>query len=567
MKRIFAYLIVAAALAFGASSCIKDVFPEGTDPTPVLESEGIDITVTEVNDNSFKFRIEPKGKASYYSYLVTASPAQQLDSSLLYAVKYSGLAQGTFNAKTNPRYNIEVDELTPNHSYYVYAVAGSLEGNVSPVASVTVKTTDGVAPKITGYERKGNVITLKFSEPVTYVEGKEISANAVPFIFPLDPAEKHVGTVVANGTSADVTFADITQPGTLYVVNVPAGAFIDSVGQGTQAIESSILEQDKDGNPVFAPGSIYGRVAAGEIEVDDSVVPATVVDWKDAIPLFKCKTAIAMVDKDAVVAKIIHEEEDKTVTTEYYLAANEKYGTTDGYTFVAFLPVEPARGDKILFEVAAGAVVDIYGNESPEAAVGPLLYSYGFTLEDALGTYPASGLTILASKQDEPDWAFVLSESLGNIMISEYMGLPCQIYGEFDGDAGTLAIDMDFAYINSTKENMGVDVLCDYYTISYYVDFVGEERPVTFQFTAPGTISAVDDYIGYYIDVYLWPESGNLDDIDEDADYLGAIYNVFWNTSFERAEEESETGAPACIAAPKASHAPKAHSLAGTLIK
>lgn len=557
MKRIFAYLIVAAALALGASSCIKDVFPEGTEPTPALESEGIDIKVDSVSDNAFEFTLAPKGKSAFYSYLVTAAPAAP-DSSLLYAVKYTGLKQGIINYKKASHFSIQMEDLTPNHTYYVYAVAGSEEGNVSPVVSVSVTTTDGVAPRITGSSYKGNVVTIKFSEPVTYVEGKEITAQGFPFLFPTGApsVEKAVGKVVANGNTADITFEAITQPGTLYVVNVPEGAFIDSVGQKTNGVSSAITGQDEDGQPVFEQGSIYGYVSAGTIETEEIEYPATLADWEEAVPLFKCKTPVAQIGKNAVVAKIIHEEDGLKVTSEYDLQANITYGITeDGYTVVAFLPEEPGRGDEFYFEVAEGAAIDIYGNTSAELSVGPILYSYGFTLADALGTYPASGETALASKEDEEDFNIVLSESddpeKGNIMISEYLGLPCAIYGEFDGDAGTLTIDMSYAPINVTKDNIGVDVALFWYTISYYVDLVGEERPVTFQFTAPGTISSIDDYFGYYAEAYVWPESNDLNDIDEDADYLGMMYNIFWNTSLTRTDEAaSGVAKPTYVAAP-----------------
>lgn len=570
MKRIFAYLIVAAALAIGASSCIKDVFPEGTEPTPALESEGIDIKIDSVSDNAFEFTLAPKGKSAYYSYLVTAAPAAP-DSSQLYAVKYSGVKQGIISYKKTPRFSIQVEDLTPNHTYYIYAVAGSEEGNVSPVVSVSVTTTDGVAPRITGSSYKGNVLTIKFSEPVTYVEGKEITAQGFPFLFPTGApsVEKAVGKVVANGESADVTFEAITQPGTLYVVNIPEGAFIDSVGQKTGAVSSAITGQDEDGDPVFAQGSIYGYVSAGTIETEEIETIKTLADWQDAVVLFKCKTPIAQVNKDAVVAQIYHEEEGIRVTSEFDLAANIEYGTIDGYTVVAFLPEEPGRGDLFAFDVAEGAVIDIYGNKSPELTVGPILYSYGFTLADAIGVYPASGETALTSKEDEEDFNIVLSESddpeKGNIMISEYLGLPCKIYGDFDGDAGTLTVDMSYAPINVTKDNIGVDVAIFWYTISYYVDLAGQERPVTFQFTAPGTISAIDDYFGYYAEAYVWPASGNLDDIDEDADYLGQMYNIFWNTSLTRSDEAaSDVVKPTYAAAPLLR---KVETLQGTLAR
>ena len=549
MKRIFAYLIVAAALALGASSCIKDVFPEGTEPTPALESEGIDIKIDSVSDNAFEFTLAPKGKSAYYSYLVTAAPAAP-DSSQLYAVKYSGIKQGIISYKKTPRFSIQVEDLTPNHTYYVYAVAASEEGNVSPVVSVSVTTTDGVAPRITGSSYKGNVLTLKFSEPVTYVEGKEISAQGFPFLFPTGTpsVEKAVGKVVANGTSADVTFEDITQPGTLYVVNIPEGAFIDSVGQKTGAVSSAITGQDDKGQPVFAQGSIYGYVSAGSIEVDDEVAPATLVDWKTAVPLFKCKTPIAQIGKDAVTAKVYHEEDGVRVTSEYDLTANITYGTIDGYTVVAFLPEEPNRGDEVSFEIAEGAAIDIYGNASPELTVGPILYSYGFTVEDVLGTYQNDGASAYGATYNEDPWTFTVAKSdddeAGNVMITNYYGLDTQIYAEWDGDAGTLTIptNEDWVFVNGFMDG---PYYIEYYLTGYYSGLASasDGRDIVLYMKEKGSFYDGNDYPGYFYYVFTVPESGNLEDITE-ANIVTYDYNVFM-PEFAGVEEGGSSVAPA----------------------
>ena len=533
MKRIFAYLTVAAALLIGASSCIKDVFPEGTDPTPALESEGISIEVSYVNDNAFEFTLVPKGKASYYSYLVTASPAEP-DPAQLYAVKYSGITQGTVKYDMTPRYSVQVEDLVPNKPYYVYAVAGSVEGNVSPVTSISVTTTDGVAPEIVDFAYQGNVVQLKFSEPVTYVEGKEIWAKAVPFLYPTGTPsiEKTVGKVTSSGgNTALVTFEEIVQPGSLYVVNVPAGAFIDSVGQGTQAVSSEVLGVDSKGNPVFADGSVYGYVSAGEIEIEVPEQPETLVDWGDMFTIFNCKTPISQIKSDAVIVTVIHEEAGKTVTSEYTLTLNQQYGSSTGYDLVAFLPEEPERGDNFTFKAIEGAVVDIYGNTSPEVTIGPILYSYGFSVEDVLGTYENSGESAYGPTYDEEPWTFTVSETddaeAGDVLITEWYGLPCKVYGNFDGDGGVLTILMD----GDWKFMCGfVDegVYYEFFLAGYYNSLASsaDGGDIQLYMKEKGSFYTGNDYPGYLYFAYAVPASGNIEEITND-DMLGYDYNVF----------------------------------------
>lgn len=70
----------------------------GPEPTPIAPdtAAGVEITVSEVKDSSFKVTVTPSGEASYYSWLVDESPkAAALDSSALYSVSYESLVQGT----------------------------------------------------------------------------------------------------------------------------------------------------------------------------------------------------------------------------------------------------------------------------------------------------------------------------------------------------------------------------------------------------------------------------------------------------------------------------------------
>ena len=132
MKRILSYMTIAAVL----TACSEMYGPEQVS-TAVVNSEGIEITGIAVTDNSLTFTLTPKGEAAYYSYLVDQADAPQaLDSSTIYSLGYDGaVAEGIIkwtSEKTSS--TVTIDELEPNTTYQIYAVAGSPTGVPSSVA-------------------------------------------------------------------------------------------------------------------------------------------------------------------------------------------------------------------------------------------------------------------------------------------------------------------------------------------------------------------------------------------------------------------------------------------------
>lgn len=561
MKRFFESLAIVAAFAFSAIACQSEALAPAEPSISVPDVPGVSISILSSSDDAFSFKVAPTSAVAWYSYLVTDQKISPVDSFNVYALRYSGIEAKRLDYASNKSYTAEIKGVEDNATYYIYAVAADSSNFVSSVATATVSTSDTVGPQIVDFDFQDNMVLLVFSEAVTYVEGKDIWAEVHPFMISAGAPviEKTVAAVQVSGDQALLTFPEITTPGSLFVVNVPEGAFIDDVGQKTPAYSSSIVDQDEDGNPIFADGSIYGYMDAGEIEYDDAT-PATLVDWKTPVKLITCKTPVYMLGKDAVVAKIVHEAADRTVTTEYKpLTLNDGYFVLeDGYTVAALLPEEPARGDLITFEIKEKTILDIYGNlnaaislpepdEEGEDAT-PVLYSYGFTVEDVLGTYQHEGNSGYGAAYNEEPWTFTIAESddaeKGNVMLTSYYDLPCQIYADWDGDAGILTIidEGNLTYVNGfiiEEENY----YFEFYLTGYYHYLAGAEAtgaPMKLYMKEVGTFYSGNDFFGYWYYQFNVPESGNLDDLTE-SDLVNYDYNIF-RPYFVAVEA---TGAPA----------------------
>ncbi|MBR5300502.1 MAG: hypothetical protein IKU36_09700, partial [Bacteroidales bacterium] len=164
MKRILTYVTMLTL----AVACNDLYGPEETPLTPD-KAGSIEISISDVTDNSFKVTVSPASESSYYAYLVDeAAAAVELDAAKLYEVKYSSVAQGNVKwTKENPSYTFEV-AAKPNTTYQVYAVAGSPMGNPGDVVVKSVKTSDVVNPEYVGYATAEDEtsVQIAFSEDV-----------------------------------------------------------------------------------------------------------------------------------------------------------------------------------------------------------------------------------------------------------------------------------------------------------------------------------------------------------------------------------------------------------------
>ncbi|MGN1220112.1 MAG: Ig-like domain-containing protein, partial [Candidatus Cryptobacteroides sp.] len=325
MKKTLLYLATFAA----AVSC--DLYGGQETPKTADKPGSITISFSEVKDSSFVVNIAPTAEASYYSYLIDEDvEAAELDSSKLYKVAYTSLEQGSVKwTAEDPSKTIKMDNLMPNTTYQVYAVAGSPMGYVGSVVVASVTTSDGVNPFPVNYTSQDSTLTVTFSEPVKVGKGKfsasfyafnsENIATGVP--------EGHVAesdiVVEAKGNSASITVNNLPD-GAFYTVTYEDGAFEDYTGNKVKGLKSSmVLNADTNYKPVYK--GLGGRNAVGTFKLgalseEDSIyateTPAFLIE-------FGSKYGYGWTD-DEKNGSAVYAIGNKT--TNYVLTANADFG-------------------------------------------------------------------------------------------------------------------------------------------------------------------------------------------------------------------------------------------------
>lgn len=529
MKKIFTYFAICciSAAAFSCTAVPED--PSHVDEVVAAPAVGIDIA--SVKDSSAVVTIAPAGAAAYYAYLIDEdAEAAELDPAKLYAQSYSAFDGGLVKYDTDSVTVLNLNGLLPNTQYVVYAVAGSTTGVVGEVSVETFKTSDAVAPTLLEdeCEFQDNMVALVFDEPVKIAEGKKITAASYAgrYRAATDAPLKAdcEGVVLQNkGGVVIVMFEDVAIPGTWYLVNYEAGTFTDYAGNPAAALASAWVYDDT--GALSAVNGVYGRIKAATIEVEAPEV-SVITDYTEYIPIVTA-TEIDAVAKNAVTVSVEHKEGGKTITTESVLSGAPYYGAADDNTFVVCLAEAPAAGDMITVTVAAKAFTDIYGSTNEEIVIGPFLYSYGYKLEDIVGEYENDGTSIYGATYNEDAWSFVLAASddatKGNVMITQYYGFNCKIYGDFDFDLGLFEFPIYYGSLGATYANSEMTQVAFFYALSYGAK---KDAPtITLSMTELGKFTDGTDYPGYYYEIYNIPDGG-LSAITDD-DFVSYDYNFF----------------------------------------
>ena len=505
MKRFFTYIAILAL----AVACNDELYgPEETPLTPDAAGS-VEIAVSDVTDNSFKVTVTPSGNVAYYSYLVDAAAAKELSAETLFKVGYKGVAQGTVKySAEEPSYTFEV-KADPNTTYQIYAVAGSEMGFVSAVVNKSVLTTDTVSPAYKAVESEGHQVLFTFSETVKRnVEGGAIK---VPYYASYSPEFEATAasageiTVPEDSITVAGNQALIAVPGlptgALYTISIPAGAFVDAVGQKLPGYASSfVMAEDSKGKLVPTPKGFYGEVEYVELPMLGELDVETFSDWTDSfvIPV-ESEYAYAGTSEEIFVT-VTYESTNKVV--EHTLTPGTHYRVTAN-GLVVYLPEQPDFGADVTINVPAGTIYDVYGNDC-EAWEITALHSYGYTIEDAVGTYAFTAPDNV--RQSYISSKFVIEESdnddNGNIMITSILGIPCMtnIYGTFDVDSGTLTFggtQKFYQYVDNgeTPDDESDDAVISYYFYTYAEDNYVLNMPKS------GVLSGPNDYLGIAIAV------------------------------------------------------------------
>lgn len=437
MKRILTYVTMLTL----AVACNDLYGPEETPLTPD-KAGSIEISISDVTDNSFKVTVSPASESSYYAYLVDeAAAAVELDAAKLYEVKYSSVAQGNVKwTKENPSYTFEV-AAKPNTTYQVYAVAGSPMGNPGDIAVKSVKTSDVVNPELVSYNGQSGSMTLTFSEDVNkgnlattirYFARQKNNIN--------EDVEEGTYTVpgddiTVSGNTVTINFADAIPAGAYYTVSYPEGMFYDNAYNNAAGLESGFSAASGS----LAPYGAYGRMefttwdfAASEVDI--------VSDPEYMFTFVPADTEIAKYGEGGI--SVSYTKEGRTVTNE--LVAKTHYVIANGCVFL-MLPETPDYGATVTISFEEDAFWDIWGNSSA-AYEATCLFSFGYTLADITGDYEGAyycafdgkwyAMTLTVEESDNPE--------KGNVMITDGFSsdftFTQPVYATFDMNGGTLTI-------------------------------------------------------------------------------------------------------------------------------
>lgn len=491
------YLIILSAAFIAATGCMQF---EHDVPVDEVYVDAPSITINSVGDEGFTATINPVSGTGYYSYAVLKGAPKEVDATAVFKLGLSGsIMKATTNYAKSQSCTFTAEGLDMNSDYTVYAVSSSELGCIGSVTSAAVHTSDSVLPVITDAETTGTKLVLSFSEAVSYNENIPIAV----YYYAINKGladNKPIGKVEdvkvsGNGSIINVDCGSMPD-GAYYAVNIPANSFKDAAGNSLPAVESGFSIEEGE----VADFGITGRKATKAFELSIfGGKPVTVVTSM-AEPIWMS------IPEDVEIAKFSYEEKGyieyefndgtHSSTDKYEVMGGDPdyaYGWNGSYRCALSYPnagrtsrPDPERGSMVTITIPS-FLTDIYGNKNAEFVIGPFLYSYGYSLNDIIGSYTVEA----NSYWDGPITdSFVIEKSdnaaKGNVMFTSIYGDECQhnVYADFDCDLGVLTIP-DWQPIWSFSDGT-------YYFAINGADFVTLNMPKS------GTLTGPSEWFGYY---------------------------------------------------------------------
>ena len=469
-------VLVLAGLLLGA--CTKE--PGLSDQNKGKTKPAVTLTLNGATDGLIAVTLAADATAAHYGYVVMEGKDNEAPAA--YDIVIDEVSGGfdsdviSYADSASSKVYIECDA---NADYQIFAAAITADGLVGDVTSLNVFVTDETNPDIvydeeTGYsfETQGALVAIEYTEPVEYVEGKEIVANlypgysyednigvdvtVVPYVMQA-PIGTAVAEVSVDGPVVILDFGDLF-PGTYYTISIPDGAFVDAAGNPAPAYESAFgTAWFYDGSPlVIIDGSLYfGDFIWGctDNAPFSFKVPAVtsiedLSEWYEAVAP---ATLLGLDEEAQFVTTIQHVQEVDGVKTEstttYPMTAAEHYAPTD--TSVMVRPAgAPKPKDAISITIPAGAFTDIYGNTNAEAVVGPARYAY-------TPVYPNEGKYTVTSEKGA---AFVMElQALTDDPEGPYI-----MYGDWFGLFGVYANPILYLTVSEEARTLTCDDACIY---------------------------------------------------------------------------------------------------------
>lgn len=474
MKKILYSLL---ALAATVAAC-----------TDFAEDEKIDFAATDapvvaatvVDDNTVSVSVTPKEGNVYYSYVLIAGPAKALKAETVLKGGYESDAvanekkepvAAVLKASETKSVSFQVGGLKSNTAYTLYAVASNSQGVVSKLATSTAVTTDGTAPVLKKYDFQSTATNLdyvlEFDDPIAFTGKGTVTAhyyarhskagadgNLVEYKKAVVPAD----SLVISGKNLYVSLdAAEAIPGAIVAISYTEGLVANLVGGRAEAftdvtvsskLESKGLVASYKTQP-FALGLTEDEPKEGSgIEGGEEEEPEVKLfsDWEelDMVTYSYNKYPLAGVLK---AAKLSIETEDANGRVVAYTGQQLKIAAANKLSVK--IDEDPGFGSYVSYKIAAGSIVDIFGNTNSEFTAEKLYFcSYGYKLADVLGTYTVTGVAI---KYGVPvSYKLVIAETddaeKGDLLITNFLGFEGKLYVDFDPDNGTVKIKEGVAF-------------------------------------------------------------------------------------------------------------------------
>ena len=570
MKKILFTILAAAAVS---AACTK--FEQDTVPTydSVAAPE---VTATVVSDTEITVTVTAAENTHYYGYAVMkGAPGASADKLVAggYAKDGNVVAQGEDNApqaaqvkysEETKTVTLELSGLTPLTEYTVYAAAVTEMGVTSEVAVKTVKTTDGTEPVLASadFDETDNVLTfvLGFNDPVQltgngtakawfYAENYADADDMLILWKEVDIPADHITTSGKNLLIAVPASEYI--PGAYVAVTFSEGIVKNGADATNAAYESHTIGYDenneiqKDGifgyydyaswdfslvDPADLPeegeNDDLGGEEGDEEEVEE-VEPVYFSDWTELMmtAYTTSKYPLAGRTGEGGAGVVATESNGKTVS---YPA--KTFGVVSDYVAAVLLAEAPAYGASISFSIEEGTFMDIFGNvNNAFEAEGAYFCSYGYTLEDIIGSYQYTCASAYSGDPVTGTWTIAESDDpeKGNVMFTEMYSTECvsNVYAQFDPVSGTLTVPSLQLYGANDK----------YLFAFCSSDNNGKVSDVDVVFAVPEA-GVINGQSGYFGDAVINP-----------ADYsILGFFDVYYG--FEAVRAQAVANAPARVA-------------------
>lgn len=475
MKKILFSILAVAALSVSCTKFAEDPkidFDEAAAPA---------VTAKTVADDQIEVTVTAQDGTSWFSYIVAAGEAQALNATNLLQGKYASAAL-TYGADKTPaaavldfakttKVSLKIDGLNSNTPYTVYAVATNAQGVVSEVATATTVTTDETAPVLDDYafleDEDGSLLfQIVFDDPVKLSGKGSVTAHFFALYGGADAegnlveqksVEISSDALVTVDNSLIVTVpASEYIPGAIVAVTYPQGIVVNALGAECAAFDDTAITEELETD---ALAGLYENVSfslsknkdgdkaddgKGEADADAGADgPEVFTDWTKLVMVSYAQNEYPLADftDDAAVKITVVDGNGRTVSydgQQFDLVGDKAVGVA--------LDEDPGYGVSISYNIAAGSIVDIYGNENLDFTVTDGYYcSYGYTIDDILGTYTLTGESPFKALTGQTmTYTLEIKASdnakYGNVMITNVCGIAGKLYCEANFDAGTLLI-------------------------------------------------------------------------------------------------------------------------------